>query len=75
MDFNFRCQLNNKSNTFSLAFALVLARVKKLESELISLDGNLQTLLKNVKQVEERKEHIKRQLNNAKLQTTHLKSW
>jgi chromosome segregation ATPase len=59
----------------SLAIALVLARVKKLESELISLDGNLQTLLKNVKQVEERKEHIKRQLNNAKLQTTHLKIW
>ncbi len=57
----------------SLAFALTAARIKKLESELRTLDENLQDLLKNVKRIEERKRHLKQQLQHTVLQTTYIK--
>ena len=57
----------------SLAIALASARIKKLETELNSLDDDLQVLLKSAKQIEDRKWHLKRQLENTVLQTAYIK--
>lgn len=57
----------------SLAIALASARIKKLETELNSLDDDLRVLLKSAEQIEDRKWHLKRQLENTVLQTAYIK--
>ncbi len=57
----------------SLALVLNLGRIQKLKTEIKCLDDNLQDLIKKVKEIEERKRYLKRQLENTMLQDTYVK--
>ena len=57
----------------SLALVLNLGRIQKLKTEIKCFDDNLQDLIKKVKEIEERKRYLKRQLENTMLQDTYVK--
>ena len=57
----------------SIAFALTSARIGKLKAEIQSLNSELEVLKNKTNQIQDRKTHLKKQLDNTLLQTTYIK--
>jgi predicted nucleic acid-binding Zn-ribbon protein len=57
----------------SLAFGLTAARIRNLQEELKHCNESLNDLEKKIKEINDRKMHLKKQLEKTKLQTADIK--